>query len=136
MPNIDDFIYVTDESRKYIYTGAEWKYPEYDIPLQIVLEVFKTSPTIYDVNLIADIKTALISTFSDRFGPHATIFRSEIVDVVQGVTGVEHCHVISPESNIFFDKIDIDIFTQDDLLVYTPEHIYFTGDDITVNIIT
>lgn len=134
-PNIDDFVLVTDENKNYIYTGAEWVYPEYDIPIKITLEVFKTSPTIYNDDLIEDIKTALVTAFTTRFGPHATLFKSEIVDVVQGVTGVEHCHVIEPTSNIFFDNIDIDTFTQTQLLEYTPEQIYFTADDITVNVV-
>jgi len=136
-PRVDDTVYVTSEGKKYIYTGFNtgfnWIYPSYEIPLKIELEVFKTLSSIDSTVLAGTIKTAIYDEFSSRFGPHATIYRSEIIDVVQGITGVQHCHLVSPESNICFN-VDLDNMSQNELLIYTPEYIYFTEDDITITV--
>ena len=76
------------------------------------------------------IKSALLSEFSSRFGPNVSIYRSEIITVVQNVTGVSHCRLLEPQSNIFFDDVEIDDFTQQELMEYAPEYIYFTEDEI------
>ena len=86
------------------------------------------------VKLSNDIKEALIDTFADRFGVNITIHRSEIIDVVQEVEGVSHVDLFKPESNIFFEFDPYKDFTQQELLEYGPEYIYFTEDDITISI--
>ena len=79
------------------------------------------------------IREALVEAFTERFGINAEIFRSEIVDIVQGVDGVDHCRLLTPQSSIFFN-FDIDDFTQTQLLEYAPEYVYFTEDDIAIRI--
>jgi hypothetical protein len=133
-PKTDQMVYVTDEALKYIYGEAGWVIPSYNIPLQISLDVFATSTytgTLGD--LTQAIREALVEAFTDRFGINANLYRSEIIDVVQGVEGVDHCRLIAPESNIFLN-FDIDNFTQDQLLQYSPEYLYFTEDDISIRI--
>ena len=134
VPKTDQMIYVTNENLKYIYGEAGWVNPSYDIPLQISLDVFITSTytgTLGD--LTQAIRDALIDEFTDRFGINASIYRSEIIDVVQEVVGVDHCRLIEPTSNIFLN-FDIDDFTQEELLQYSPEYLYFTEDDISIRI--
>jgi len=135
-PTANDIVNIDSKPYKYIYTQYGWAPPIYDIPLQIELEVFRdpTADT-SDAGLSADIKTALVSAFSDRFGPNIAIYRTEMIDVIQGVTGVSHCRLIKPESSIFFN-FNISDFSQQELLEYGPEWVYFTEDDIVVRILT
>ena len=133
-PKSDEMIYVTDEAYKYIYSVSGWVKPEYNIPLQISVDVFREDTyTLSLGTLTQTIRDALIDAFSDRFGINVNIYRSEIIDVIQSVDGVEHCRLITPESSIFFD-FDIDTFTQTQLLEYAPEYVYFTEDDIAIRV--
>ena len=133
-PKSDQMVYVTDEAQKYIYSETGWVVPSYDIPLQISLDVFVESTytgTLGD--LTQEIREALVEEFTDRFGINVNIYRSEIIDVVQEVEGVDHCRLIDPVSSIFFN-FDIDDFTQQQLLEYAPEYVYFTEDDISIRV--
>ena len=132
---MDDIVFVSDENKRYIYTGSSWFYPEYDIPLKIEVEVFR-SPTYYgsDDQLIKDVKTSIINAFSGIFGTNISLYRSQIINVVQIVDGVRNCNLIKPESNIFFD-FTLETFSQSDLLSYGPEYVYITSDSISVRIL-
>jgi len=155
-PITDEIVYVTNKGVKYIYTGlGGWVVPIYEIPLQLEMEVHK-DPLYPDsaTKLSNDIKAALIAAFTERFGVNATIYRSEIIDIVQEVSGVSHVallkpesnildivqevsgvsHValLKPESNIFFEFDPYKDFTQQELLEYGPEYIFFTDDDISI----
>jgi hypothetical protein len=131
----DDIVYVTNKGLKYIFSEGTWVLPNYQIPLQISLEVFR-SPIYFggDNDLANAITTALLTAFSSRFGSNIEIYRSEIISIVQSIDGVNHCRLITPASNIFFN-FSIDNFTQDQLLNYGPEYVFFTADDITVKVI-
>ncbi len=134
-PSSDDIVKETTNNKKYIYTASGWIIPEYTIPLIIELEVFKESTYFgSDSKLINLVKESLLSEFSSRFGSNISLFRSEIVKNVQIIDGVNHCRVIKPESNIFFNY-DINELTNDQLLEYTPEYVYFTADEISVKVI-
>ncbi len=134
IPNTDDIVYVTDKSAKYVYDAGGWVLPNYVIPLQIRLDVFQTNEYTGSIaSLAAAVRTAIIEAFQDRFGIEINLYRSEIVDVVQTVDGVDHCRLLTPESNIFFN-FDLINLTQDELLEYGPEYVYFTEDSIEVKI--
>ncbi|GAF87473.1 unnamed protein product, partial [marine sediment metagenome] len=134
VPKSDQMIYVTDVATKYIYSETGWVVPDYDIPLQISLDIFAESTYTGTLGtLTQDIREALVTAFTDRFGIGVSIYRSEIIDVVQEVDGVDHCRLLTPESSIFFN-FDIDDFTQQQLLEYAPEYVYFTEDDIAIRI--
>lgn len=133
-PKTEQMVYVQNKDLKYIYCESGWVVPAYGIPLQISLDVFVEDTytgTLGD--LTQAIRESLVDSFSDRFGIGVNLYRSEIIDVVQEVDGVEHCRLIKPESSIFFN-FDIDDFTQDQLLKYAPEYIYFTEDDISIRV--
>ena len=133
-PKTEQILYVTNKASKYIYCQAGWVVPEYEIPLQIELDVFK-SDTYSGSNsdLTSAIRTAVVNAFTSRFGINVAIYRSEIIDVVQEVDGVEHCRLLKPESSVFFE-FDIDNFTQEELLSYGPEYVFFESDDIAIRI--
>jgi hypothetical protein len=135
IPNTNDMVYVQNESAKYIYSsGNRWVLPNYSIPLQLKLDVFQTDEYTGSISDLAEaVRKALVNSFKSRFGIEINLYRSEIIDVVQEVDGVEHCRLIEPASNIFFNFDLIDL-TQEQLLEYGPEYIYFTKDDIEIKI--
>ena len=133
-PKTEQIIYVTNHSSKYIYCQAGWVVPEYQIPLQIELDVFKSSTySGSNSDLTSAIRTAVVAAFTSRFGINVALYRSEVIDVVQEVDGVEHCRLLKPESSVFFE-FDIDNFTQEELLSYGPEYVFFEENDITIRI--
>lgn len=136
VPTSDDIVYVNNTGKKYIYNGNKWILMEYQCPLQIEVEVFKV-PNYYgsDVVLSNLVKDTLLDTYQDRFGPNISLYRSEIIRTVQNIEGVSHCNLIKPESNIFFE-FDLQDLTQQELLEYGPEYVYFTIDTITVKVYT
>ena len=132
-PKTDEMIYVTSEGYKYIY-DEKWVKPLYTIPLQLSLDIFRDDTYTGSLSaLTQSIREALVEAFADRFGLNVTIYRSEIIDVVQEVDGVDHCTLRAPVSNIFFNY-DINEFTQTQLLEYAPEYVYFTEDDIAIRV--
>lgn len=134
-PSTEDIIYVTTLATKYIYTDIGWVIPNYQIPLQIELDVFRSDDySGTDLDLVNTIKETLVETFEDRFGPNITIYRSEIIKTVQSITGVEHCSLIAPASSVFFE-FELDDFTEEELLQYGPEYVYFTEDDISIRVL-
>jgi len=135
-PRMDETIYVQNKDTNYIFTGSGWGWisPEYNIPLDISLEVVRAIDAPLDAELMQSIKDALIDTFESRFGSNIYLYRSEIIDVVQEVEGVNHCRLIKPESNIFFNA-DLRELTQQQLLEYAPDYVYFTEDTITIKLL-
>ena len=104
------------------------------MPLEIEIDVFKTSAYTGSIgDLTQAVRSAVMTAFSDRFGINANIYRSEIIDVVQEVDGVDHCRLLKPESSIFFN-FDINDFTQEELLSYGPEFVFWEEDQIAVRI--
>lgn len=133
-PKSDQIIYISNEGIKYIYSEFGWIVPTYNIPLQLSLDVFVNSTYTGTVgDLTQSIRDALILAFESRFGINSNIYRSEIIRVVQEVEGVSHCNLIQPSSSIFFN-FDIDTFTQQQLLEYAPEYVYFTSNDISIRV--
>ncbi len=133
-PNTDDMVLVSNEGLKYIFSASGWVIPAYTIPLVITLDVFKLSTFSDSISgLISSIRETLVTEFEGQFGINRPIYRSEIIETVQNVDGVEHCRLLTPQSNIFFD-FNIDNFTQQQLLEYGPEYVYFTEESIAVRI--
>ena len=134
-PTTDDIVLVQSSNTKYIYTGEKWiVIPTYQIPLELEIEVFKepTYPDTMDV-LAEDVKATLLEEFATRFGINTNLYHSEIIDVVQGVSGVDHCAVKRPGTNIVFN-FQLDDLTETQLLEYGPEYVYFDSDSITIRV--
>jgi len=136
-PKTDDTLIVTDKDARYIYSPKGWVVPDYELPFIIEIEVFRDPlvQTVTENELVDAVKTAIYDGFYASFGPNTAFYRSEIIKVVQSVEGVNHCRLIRPATNIFF-KFELDEFTQDELLEYTPEYIHFNRDDIICKIQT
>ena len=133
-PNTDDMVYVQNKAFKYIFGSGGWILPNYLIPLEISLDVFQTKEYTGSITLLANtIRETLVAAFEDRFGIEVNLYQSEIIDVVQEIDGVDHCRLLEPGSNIFFN-FDLIELTQDQLLEYGPEYIYFTEDSIEIKI--
>ena len=135
-PKTNETVFVEVYNDKYLFTGQNWVLPRFTCPIQIKAEVFKKE--IYvgsDTELTAKIKNALIQVFRPRFGPNAAIYRSQIVRVVQSIEGVDHCQLIFPTSDVFFNFDIMTDLTQEQLLEYSPEYVYFTISDISLKII-
>ncbi len=136
IPVMDDTVYIESQGKNFIYTESGWIPAEFTIPLKIKLHVIKSADYGGSLTQLIDaIKNTLYEKFKDRFGANVTLFRSEIVKEVQLVEGVGHCSLVKPESSIYFN-FDIDNFTEEQLLLYSPEYVYFTKDDIDVTILS
>jgi hypothetical protein len=135
-PVADMIAYVTDKGEDYIYSDGGWiPLPLYEIPLEIEIEVFRDltySGTL--ASLQETVRTTIIAAFNDRFGTAAEIYRSEIIDVVQGIDGISHCRLRKPATSIFFN-FQLKELTEDQLLEYGPEYVYFDEDSITVRVV-
>ncbi len=133
-PITDDIIYVINKNKKYIYNGNKWVLTEYQIPLEVEVEVFKdTSYYGSDVELVNLIKDTLLTEYSSRFGSNITLYKSELISTIQNISGVNHCNLIKPESNIFFEY-ELESLTENELLEYGAEYVYFTEDSISVRV--
>jgi len=132
----DSIVYIESKGVNYIYSERGWiPLPEYNMPLEIEIEVFRAATFSGTVtSLINTIRETLYNAFKDRFGTNAEIYRSEIIDVVQNIDGISHCRLRKPETSIFFNFQLTDL-TQEQLLSYGPEYVYFTEDSITVRVI-
>jgi len=136
VPIADSIVYVNSKAENYIYSIRGWiPLPTYEMPLVIDIEIFRDMT--YSGTLSAlqnSVRTTLVEAFSDRFGTEAEIYRSEIIDVVQNIDGISHCSLRKPETSIFFN-FKLKELTEDQLLAYGPEYIYFTEDSITVRVV-
>jgi hypothetical protein len=133
-PKSDQMIYITNKGQKYIFSVFGWVVPNYVIPLILEMDVFRsTTYSGTSGNLSDAVKTAVMDAFSSRFGINQNIYRSEIIDVMQSVDGVDHVVLRQPESSIFFN-FDINDFDQETLLRYGPEYIYFDEDNMIIRI--
>jgi len=134
-PQMDDIVYVTSKDCKYIYCTKGWVKPIFNVPLKLDIDVEKSSDSSKDViEIIDSIKKKIIESFSGRFGNKTTLARSEIISVVQNIDGVDHCKVIEPFFNIFYN-FELTDLTEDELLKYSPEYMYFTEDNIDITVI-
>ena len=133
-PTTNDIIYVTNKGKKYIFNGNKWVLMDKQIPLIIEVEVFKAQ-TYYGSNIELSnvIKDTLLTEYSSRFGPNVTLYRSELIRTIQSVSGVGHCNLLQPSTDIFFEY-DISDFTETELLEYGPEYVYFNSDSIFIRI--
>jgi len=134
-PSADTILYVTNLDNRYIYSAGGWiPLPVYSIPLEIEIEVFRDLTFSGNLaSLQTLVRETIIEEFKDRFGTGIEIYRSEIIDVVQEIEGVSHCRLRKPETSIFFN-FDLKDLTEEQLLEYGPEYIYFIEDSITVRV--
>lgn len=121
---------------KYYYDGRRWfrpidlNPPEYEIPLKIEAIIYTQSGS---VGYIEKAKDALMDYFQPKFGIDQSIYRSEIISVLQGIDGVNYVRLIKPEIDIYFEYEMKDL-TNDQLTLYVPEYISFRREDIKIEV--
>ena len=130
---VDDIIYITSELKKYVWNGETAIYPILPIPLYINISIwidrsFSTSES----SVVNNVKTTLVDLLYSKFGYDKPLYISEITKVVQGIPGVLHCKVLEPQHDIFFNFDPDKDFTQEQLIRYTPDLIYFDTNNIKV----
>jgi hypothetical protein len=141
---LEDSIYSVDSTGIYweegvgvqwIYGNSSWIYPQYTMPLDIILEVKRsTSYSGTASGLSTAVRNAVYENLQPLFGNDAELYMSQIVDIVQEVEGVSHCRLISPNTNIFFN-FELGDLDHSTLLKYAPEYIFTELDKIQVTIL-
>jgi len=129
-------VYITNIGENYIHSESGWiPLPIYNVPVEVEIEVFRDNTFTGNLSSLQDtVRTTIIEAFEDRFGTAAEIYRSEIIDTVQEIAGISHCRLRKPITSIFFN-FDLKDLTEDELLRYGPEYVYFTKDTISVRVV-
>lgn len=122
-------------NKTFIYNGTSFEEPIVKIPFKIKMTVFSSlSSGISDAAIRQNIVDKLIDTFADKFGYQKNIYVSQITKAVQEVTGVRNCIIHEPKHDIFFDFDPDKDLTPEQLIKFTPELIYFTANNISIDI--
>lgn len=133
--NVNDMFEVTDLSNKMLYTGDAILEPELTIPIAIHAVVWKdTAISTTDTSLITTIKTNLVDSLYTRFGFDKNIYLSEIINIIQTTPGVANCKLLSPTHDIFFNFDIRKDLTQQQLLEYTPQLVWFDTTNINIEV--
>jgi len=133
--DINDIIYVVDVGSNLIYNGSSMVSMISMIPLEISLIIWKDrSVSTVDTALSALIKTELIAALGPNFGFDKGLYTSQIIKIVQSIKGVANVKVVSPRHDIFFSYDKYKDFSEQDLLEYGPDLIYFSADQISIEI--
>jgi len=134
--SINDIIYVENLSKKVIYNGEVVIDPVKSIPLVVSATVWKdpsyTNAT--EEGLISNIKEAIIDGLYSYFGADKPLYISQITEIIQGVTGIQHCKVVNPKHDIFFNYDIHEDLTQQELIEYTPDLVWFDTTMISITL--
>lgn len=131
----NDIITVTSLGYKIIYDGNDAVVPVLTIPFSISLIVWRdTSVSATTDAIVQNIKNSLIDGLYSKFGFDSNIYLSEIIEIAQGVEGVRNCTIIEPTHDIFFDYDLTEDLTQQELLEYSPQLVWFDSTTISVEV--
>jgi hypothetical protein len=131
----NDMMMVTSTDEKIIFTGVDAVIPVLSIPFYIHLIVWRdTSVSATTDAIVQNVKNSLIDGLYTRFNFDSNIFLSEIVKITQGVEGVRNCAITEPTHDIFFNYNLQKDLTQQELLEYSPQLVWFDSTTITVEV--
>lgn len=131
----DDIISVTSTGEKVIYDGNNAIVPTLAIPFSIHLIVWRDSTISATTDaIVQNIKNSLIDGLYSKFGFDANIYLSEIVEIAQGVEGVRNCVIVEPTHSLFFNYNLKEDLTQQELLEYSPQLVWFDSTTISVEV--
>ena len=128
--SISSILMNDDDGLKYFYDGHKWFRPNFDLPIKIELILYTKDGYL---SYIDKAKTAILDYFSSKFGLDKSVYRSEIISVLQQIEGVTYVKLLKPEIDIFFDY-KMENLSYDDLITYVPEYIWIDSDDILVDV--
>lgn len=131
----NDMIYDIATSQKVLYNGCDLIVPVTSIPFQIRLIVWRDrTHSATAAAIVSNVKTFLIDALYRKFGFDKNIYRSEIIETVQSVPGVSHCKLVEPIHDIFFNYDIKKDLTQQELLEYSPQLIWFDSTTISIEV--
>jgi len=134
-PEMDDVVYMRNIDTKYVYTDHGWIEPIFEIPILIEADVrMQDNFTIDKQSFTNNIKDTILESFKNRMVCQSHLSRSEITSVIQAIDGVDHCRLIHPTSNIFYNY-NLEELSTEDLYDYTPEMLYFIKDKIIIRLV-
>jgi len=119
-----------NDGLKYFYDGHKWFRPNYDLPVKIEAILYTKDGYL---SYIDKAKNALLDHFTDKFGLDASIYRSEIISLLQQLDGVTYVKLIKPEIDIFFN-FKMDDLRYDEIITYVPEYIWVDSEDIIIDV--
>ncbi len=118
-----------------LYNGTDIVKPEFSIPLKLYVVAFSDpSATTTDEIIRQNIIDSIIDYCAPKFNYEASLYRSELIKVVQSVPGVRNCNIIYPRHDIFYDYDPLETMSQEELIKYTPELLYFGSENIQVEV--
>lgn len=133
--SLNDMVYVSSTGDKIIYNGKDAVVPITTIPFSIhVIVWLDRDVSVSTDSVIQGVKDNLINGLYSRFGFDANIYISDLIKIIQSTTGVLNCQIIEPTHDIFFDYDVRADLTQQELLEYSPQLIWFDSTTITVEV--
>ena len=120
---------------KVIYNGSSIVDMQKDIPLKIQISIWldPTYPSSSQA-VVENVRKNIIQKLYTRTGYDKPIYRSELTKVVQEVPGVDHCIVLQPDHDIFFNYDIYRDFSANQLLLYSPQLVYISAQNIQINV--
>ena len=133
--SVNDIVEVTSTGDKIIFNGADAIVPVTTIPfsIQIIVWIDRTTSVSTDA-VIKAVKDNLINGLYTRFGFDADIYKSDLLQIIQSTAGVLNSQIIEPRHDIFFNYDVRKDLTQQELLEYSPQLIWFDSTTITVEV--
>ena len=134
-PKNNDIVYVNEKDSKYILSSSGWAVlGRYKTPLEIDIDIFKESSYTGSITELSNtIKDTLLNEYSENFGNNIDLFRADLTDMIQSIDGINNCRIVKPETDIFF-SYEIDDLTQDQLIEYNADYVFFTEDNIRIKV--
>ena len=138
--NVNDMFYtIADtvaERSYYVYNGDSIVTPTHELPVVIKAVIWMDSTySGTDASLVKDVKDTLVNTLYTNFGYNGKLLISELTRIIKSVRGVSNCRVMQPDHDIEY-TFNIDDLTEDQLIVYTPELIFFDSSSIDIELRT
>jgi len=131
-PGSGTIIRNTQDNHIYSTDGRRWFKPSYSSPLDVEIEVFTET---YDTRLQSYVLDAILNYINNELGIEESLYISTLVSKIHDIDGVKFIRVVKPESDIIYKDVT-DNLTKDQLMLYTPEYIYTTKDNIRITITT
>lgn len=130
--HVNDMFLIENTGKFGVYNGDTIIEPVSTIPVEVKAVVWmKEDYSGSDTALVEKIKKTLIETCYPKFGYQNKLYVSEITRIIKSVEGVENCRVLNPEHDIQF-TYDYKDLTEEQLLTYTPELLFFDSSSIEI----
>lgn len=122
-----------EDTIKYIFNGTNVYSVNKQIPLELLVHLWidKTYPE-SEASIVNRVKNNIIEKILPKLGYDKSIYRSQIVKIIQETPGVDYCVLLRPEHDIFFNYNIYKDFTQEQILRYSPQLVQIVKESINV----